>query len=176
MDHARSSSSARSGGCGGCALAGGRRAFLRDALAAMAGLAAVGLAPHTVLALPLGRLEALAAGGPERRYALPAADGVQIDRENGVILARSENAVYALSLTCPHQNTALRWRDADGRFQCPKHKSKYRPDGVFMSGRATRSMDRFAVRREGDHVVVRLDRPLREDEDHAAWQAALVTL
>ncbi len=162
--------------CGGCALADSRRAFLRDALAAVAGFAALGLAPRVALALPVGWVEALTTRGPERSYPLPAADGVQIDRDNGVVLARAASAVYALSLTCPHQNTALRWQAADGRFQCPKHKSKYRPDGVFLSGRATRSMDRFAIRRDGALVVVTLDRLLREDEQREQWRAAAVAL
>ena len=162
--------------CGGCALADGRRAFLRDALAAVAGFAGLGLAPRAALALPVGWLEALTARGQERSYPLPAADGVQIDRDTGIVLTRAGGAVYALSLTCPHQRTALRWQAADGRFQCPKHKSKYRPDGVFMSGRATRSMDRFGIRREGPTVVVTLDPLLREDKQREQWRAAAVTL
>ena len=85
-----------------------------------------------------------------------------------------QGSVYAFSLACPHQNTALRWLGRDARFQCPKHKSKYRPDGTFIEGRATRGMDRFPLRREGDGVVVDLARLLKQTDDAAAWAAAVV--
>ena len=176
MDLRSPASSASRDACDGCALVDGRRAFLRDALAAVAGFAGLGLAPRSALALPASWLEALTAQGQDRSYPLPASDGVQVDRDNGVVLARAAGAVFALSLTCPHQNTALRWQADDGRFQCPKHKSKYRADGVFLSGRATRSMDRFAIRRDGAMVVVTLDRLLREDEQRTQWQTASVVL
>ena len=57
---------------------------------------------------------------------------------------RFQGVVYAFNLSCPHQNTALKWQPDDQRFQCPKHKSRYQPDGTFISGRATRGMDRLA--------------------------------
>jgi len=101
---------------------------------------------------------------------------VQIDKENQVILVRWQNAAYAFNLSCPHQNTALRWDDADHRFQCPKHHSKYRPDGVFIEGRATRGMDRLAIQRQGSELVVDLDKMFKEDEDGAAWTAAVIPL
>ena len=89
-------------------------------------------------------------------------------------MARYRGRVYAFSLSCPHQHTALRWQPGDQRFQCPKHHSRYTPDGTFISGRATRSMDRFAVRREGANVVADLGRLIKQDEDRAGWDAAFV--
>ena len=65
---------------------------------------------------------------------------------------------------------------APPRFQCPKHKSKYQPDGEFISGRATRGMDRFSIRRAGETVVVDLAVLHKQDTDAAGWNAALVTL
>ncbi len=113
--------------------------------------------------------------GDERRYPLPAADGVTIDRDNDVIIARYQNHIYAFSLSCPHQNTALRWLAPEGRFQCPRHESKYQPDGKFISGRATRNMDRFAVRKDGNQLVVDLNQLFQSDKQAAQWQAASVT-
>jgi Rieske Fe-S protein len=101
---------------------------------------------------------------------------VQIDRDNQVILVRWQNTVYAFNLSCPHQNTALRWDEADARFQCPKHHSKYQPDGTFISGRATRNMDRLSVRRDADTIVVDVDAMYKSNEDQAAWAAAIVRL
>lgn len=89
---------------------------------------------------------------------------------------RFEQKAYAFNLSCPHQNTALKWLGDEGRFQCPKHKSRYKPDGVFISGRATRNMDRLAVRREGDTIVVDVDKLCRSDQNAADWAAAVVAV
>lgn len=162
---------------GGCGLAPDRRAFLRDAaLAVAAALVALGGDPRDALARPLVFVSSLRDTAETKSYAIPAEDGAQIDRDAEVILTRWQGAVYAFALSCPHQNTALRWLGADARFQCPKHKSKYRPDGTFISGRATRSMDRFSIRREGDTVVVDLGALHKENTDRPGWEAAVVRL
>lgn len=161
--------------CGGCALDPDRRAFLREAGAAVAGaLALLGVAPSVAAALPLALLAPIGAAGDSRTYAIPAADGASIDKDAEVILARWRGAVYAFNLACPHRNTALRWLPADGRFQCPKHKSRYRPDGAFISGKATRGMDRFAVRRAGSTVIVNLDQLYKQTDDPRGWAAASI--
>jgi Rieske Fe-S protein len=101
---------------------------------------------------------------------------VQIDKDNQVILVRWEDHIYAFNLSCPHQNTALRWSSGDSQFQCPKHHSKYRPDGGFISGRATRAMDRFTLSRTGNEIVVNIGAMHKDDVDHAGWAAAVVAL
>lgn|SRR5512143_2393799 len=162
--------------CGTCPIAGAssRRDFLRDAALGVAGvLATLGLA-QSAAALPVSMINALARGAKGISYAIPAADGVQIDKDNEVILVRWQNTVYAFNLSCPHQNTALRWNDAAKEFQCPKHKSKYTPSGDFISGRATRGMDRFAIQKSGAGVVVDVDQMYQEDENGAQWKAAFV--
>jgi len=47
---------------------------------------------------------------------------------------------------------------------------------VFISGRATRSMDRFALTKDGVNVVVDLDKLFRQDHDAADWAAAVVAV
>ena len=157
-----------------------RREFLRDAAVAMAGIAATLGFARTAGALPeqftVGATRALERVGDALTYPIPAADGALIDREAQVILVRWQNAVYAFNLSCPHQRTALRWDDGDRRFQCPKHHSRYQPDGTFITGRATRGMDRFAIHRDGAKVVVDVNAMYKQDEDPAAWSAALVKL
>lgn len=161
--------------CGGCRLS--RREFMQDMLVLAAGaLAAQGLTPSSALAMPMNMVAASSRRGQDATYPIPQQDGASIDRDNQVILVRFQSHVYAFALYCPHQHTALRWEAAEGRFQCPKHHSKYRPDGVFISGRATRGMDRYAVRQEGESVLVNLDKLYRDDEDHAGWLAAAVSL
>ncbi|HZK78587.1 MAG TPA: Rieske (2Fe-2S) protein [Gemmatimonadaceae bacterium] len=153
-----------------------RRDFLRDtAFGVAAVMATFGLA-RSASALPVSMIKAVARGKAGISYAIPAADSVQIDRDNEVILARYQNAVYAFNLSCPHQRTALKWNEQDKQFQCSKHHSKYDPKGDFISGRATRGMDRLAIARQGANVVVDIDTMYKEDEDTPQWTAALVKL
>jgi nitrite reductase/ring-hydroxylating ferredoxin subunit len=112
----------------------------------------------------------------DKSYAIPASDAVVIDKDESVIIARFGAKVFAFSLACPHQNTALRWDAGNKRFQCPKHRSRYQPDGVFIEGRATRGLDRFAVRRDGESVVVNLDLLYQEDKHPTEWAAAFLPL
>jgi len=164
-------------GCCGCEDAADRRAFLRDAArAGVALLVALGASPARAGALTFRSVVARHAGLGEVSYPLPADDGVSIDRDNELILVRYDGRAYAFALSCPHQNTALRWLEKDSVFQCPKHKSRYQPDGTFISGRATRGMDRFAIRREGGAVLVDLETLYQQDEDGAGWAAAVVKL
>lgn len=161
--------------CEQCGLAVDRRRFLQGlGFAAIAALTGLGVPSGVAVAVTPVPTRARAMIGGNPAYPIPTADGVQIDREQEVILVRWEGAVYAFNLSCPHQRTALRWNQGDGQFQCPKHHSKYRPDGTFVSGRATRGMDRFAVARSGDEVVVDLAAMHKEDQDSAGWAEAVL--
>lgn len=151
--------------CGGCQA---RRHFLTQLTGAMA-WAWSGTTP----VFATGRRTA--ASG-EVSYPVPSADGVTIDRDNEVILVRHAGAVMAFALSCPHQRTMLKWLEADSRFQCPKHKSRYQPTGEFISGRATRNMDRYPVRREGNNVAVNVDIVLASDKDQSGWTAAAIKI
>jgi nitrite reductase/ring-hydroxylating ferredoxin subunit len=160
--------------CDACVL--GRRAFLRDGgLIATSAFVALGMSPARAAAMPLELVSALGGNGDEKSYAIPTTDGAQIVKKEGVIVARAEGKVYVFSLACPHQNTAIRWYDKEKQFECPKHHSKYRPDGTFIEGRATRGLDRFAVRKNGDMVVVDLDKLYEEKKDEE-WKTAFITL
>ena len=77
-----------SDGCGGCAVSGRRDFLLDSARAGAAALAALGLMPTGVSAMPLGWITPVESRGDEKSYAIPAADGVQIDKGSEVILAR----------------------------------------------------------------------------------------
>jgi Rieske Fe-S protein len=171
--------------CGGCPLHDGaasieRREFLRIAGLALASLGMLGVGAADAAAMSVRAVSALGARvgdrAEEKRYPIPATDGVSIDRDNSVIIARAAGKLYAFSLACPHQNTALRWSADDQQFQCPKHKSRYKPDGTFIEGRATRDMDRLAVRRDGTFVLVDVDKLYQQDENAAQWSAAFVAV
>jgi nitrite reductase/ring-hydroxylating ferredoxin subunit len=170
------SPSVPSDGCAGCSV-GSRRDFLFDALRAAAlALAATGMSPGSADAMPVRWMVALASSGEEHSYPVPALDGVQIDKDNEVIISRSGKSLYAFALACPHQNTVLRWDASANRFQCPKHKSRYNADGTFIEGRATRGMDRYAVKLVGSTVVVNVDKVYQEDKEQSEWQHAVVLL
>ncbi|HTS87646.1 MAG TPA: Rieske 2Fe-2S domain-containing protein [Gemmatimonadales bacterium] len=159
----------------GCSLPE-RREFLKAVTLAV-GAVMVGLAtPREVAALPLSLGHPLIRAGDQITYPIPSADGAVIDKENEVILVRWKGMAYAFNLSCPHQNTALRWYQDDSRFQCPKHKSKYQPDGTFISGRATRNMDRFGIRKAGNNLIVDVAAYYKSDKQAAQWGAAKVAL
>ncbi len=144
--------------------------------AVVAAMAGVPLWPETAAPLPVVAGTAAQAGPDERSYPLPLADGVTIDRDTQVIVVRLQQKLYAFNLACPHENTALRWKPRDGRFQCPRHESQYQPDGTFISGRATRNMDRFAVKRAGDELVVDLNRLFHSDQAPQDWSSAALSV
>ena len=160
-----------------CFLPTSRRRFLRESfLSVTAALVAVGMSSNAAFAMPMEFMSARRSSGTMHSYGVPPADGAQIDKDNGVILVRWQNAVYAFNLSCPHQNTALRWDDRDHEFNCPKHHSRFTPDGGYIagSGRATRNMDRLDIQRDGANVIVDIDKVYQEDTDGPQWAAAVV--
>jgi nitrite reductase/ring-hydroxylating ferredoxin subunit len=152
-----------------------RRAFLQLAACLTVSAASLGFDAADATALPITEGEGAQAGS-ERRYPVPPGDGVTIDRASQVIVVRYLGHMYAFNLSCPHQNNALKWLPKEGRFQCPKHESKYQPTGVFIDGRATRNMDRIAVRLDGAMLVADLDKWFQSDKDPSGWAAAAVAL
>jgi len=152
-----------------------RRRFLRMVGCFTVSAAAFGLGAADLAALPVTIVDGDPVGA-EHRYPVPAADGVTIDKTGQVIVVRYQSHLYAFNLACPHQNQALRWLPKEGRFQCPKHESKYQPNGTFMNGRATRNMDRLAVRLDAGSLVVDVDKMFQSDKDPAGWAAAAVTI
>ena len=163
--------------CDGCADCRSRRSALGQMSAAvLAMIAGVELWPETARAVPVSEAHGAKSGPTERSYPLPATDSVAIDRDEQVIVVRFQQRAFVFNLACPHENTALRWKEPLGHFQCPRHGSEYQPDGAFISGRATRNMDRFAVRRSGDSVVADLNRLFRSDQQAQDWTNAVVAL
>jgi Rieske Fe-S protein len=156
-----------------------RRDFLRDAGFLAAGvLVALGAAPSRAFAESIEFVSPVGGSREEKAYTIASHDGTQIDKDNGTMITRWQGKVCVFSLACPHQNTALRWYDKDTQFECPKHHSRFDPEGNYIkdSGRATRGLDRFAVRKDGNNVVANLDKLYQEDEDEAEWKASFVTV
>jgi Rieske Fe-S protein len=85
------------------------------------------------------------------RAQIPA-DGALVYRQSRVAVMRAGDEIYALSLTCTHLGCIV--NVTPGGLVCPCHGSTFDRRGEVLSGPATRRLDRFAVRVEGDHVVV----------------------
>ena len=148
-----------------------RRRFLQGGGCALVTLTSLGFAPGAVVPV----VAAAGSGtGKDRSYPIPSADGVTIDRRAQVILVRVSGKVAAMSLACPHENAVVKWLAKDGRFQCSKHDSQSTPNGTYTSGHATRNLDRFPIRRDGNSVVVSLDRVFHSDQNAQAWAAASI--
>ena len=114
--------------------------------------------------------------GNERVYQTPAAESVGVDAQASVILVRASGVVFAVSPACPHEQAAVRWIPRAGRFQCSKHHSRYTREGRYISGRATRGLDRFPIHREGSLVFVDVTRVWRADTHPSEWASAVVSV
>jgi nitrite reductase/ring-hydroxylating ferredoxin subunit len=152
-----------------------RREFLQTAGCFGMTLAVFGSGTDEAHALPVTLTTGT--GGPdEKRYPIPASDGVKVDRDAGLILVRVQGRVFVFALACPHENYSVKWVAKDRRFQCTKHDSRYQPDGIHTDGRATRNMDRYVIRRDGDSVVVDLHHWIQSDKDPKGWDAASIAV
>jgi nitrite reductase/ring-hydroxylating ferredoxin subunit len=154
-----------------------RRSFLQTSCGLGGVIAAIALLPADLKALPMHWVEGAPVGaGGERAFPIPAADSVNVDREVAMILVRAQGKIFAFALSCPHEHASVKWIDKEGRFACTKHDSKYLPDGKYISGRATRHMDRFPIRKDGGNVVINLEAVFHSDLDAAGWSAAEVAV
>jgi len=152
-----------------------RRAFLRAAALGVLGALAGGVALPE-LAAAIGTTTPKRMGRAELRYTLPTSDGAEVDEGNELILVRWQGRAYAFSAKCPHRGARLEWHPSESRVYCPKHKARFRADGAHDSGRRSRDLDRYDLRRDGSSLVIRLDALRRSDTDPAGWAAAAVTL
>ena len=123
--------------------------------------------------LPVFEVDSIG-GATEKRFQIPASDSVNIDRQSQTILVRYQNSIFAFALACPHEHAAVKWLPKDRRFQCSKHDSQYQPNGTYTAGRATRNLDRFAIRREDATIVVDLTHWFESDKNPSGWGAAVV--
>jgi Rieske Fe-S protein len=61
-------------------------------------------------------------------------------------------------------------------FHCPKHDAHFQPDGQLIDGRPDRAMDRYAVHRAGQSIVVDTSTVFQQDAAQDAWSRATVTV
>ena len=69
-------------------------------------------------------------------------------------LVNTDEGPRALYMVCTHLGCLYKWVDANKRFECPCHGSKFTREGVYIEGPAPRSLDQFVVEvTEGGSVV-----------------------
>jgi cytochrome b6-f complex iron-sulfur subunit len=77
---------------------------------------------------------------------VPATDEQPLDNPVGkFFLSNSETGLVALYKVCTHLGCLYDWVEAETRYECPCHGSKYTRDGTWIEGPAPRSLDRFAM-------------------------------
>lgn len=57
----------------------------------------------------------------------------------------SDTGLIALYRVCTHLGCLYAWVDANHRFECPCHGSKFTLDGIYIAGPAPRGPDRFEI-------------------------------
>jgi cytochrome b6-f complex iron-sulfur subunit len=79
---------------------------------------------------------------------LPPAGSAPVSKPEGRFwlstpIVDNEETFVALYAVCTHLGCLPKWVDIADRFECPCHGSKYQRTGLYISGPAPRSLDRF---------------------------------
>ncbi|MFP4322875.1 MAG: ubiquinol-cytochrome c reductase iron-sulfur subunit [Anaerolineales bacterium] len=78
---------------------------------------------------------------------IPEAGAPPMDRPDGKfwVSYTEDGGVLALYKVCTHLGCLYAWVDANNRFECPCHGSKFAQNGDYIEGPAPRGLDRFAL-------------------------------
>jgi cytochrome b6-f complex iron-sulfur subunit len=76
--------------------------------------------------------------------AVPAVGVLEVPEARGY-LVNVDGDITALSEVCPHLGCRVPFVDANNRFECPCHGSKFTREGVYIEGPAPRGMDILAT-------------------------------
>jgi len=60
-------------------------------------------------------------------------------------LSNTDQGVLAIYKVCTHLGCLYNWNDQEDKFICPCHGSEFEKDGIYITGPAPRSLDRFVV-------------------------------
>jgi cytochrome b6-f complex iron-sulfur subunit len=74
------------------------------------------------------------------------------------MVTTAEGQPKAIYMVCTHLGCLYKWVQANNRFECPCHGSKFDKDGYFIEGPAPRSLDEFETTVEGGQVIVHTGR------------------
>ena len=139
-----------------------RREFLTYAWGGLLGLvtlqSAVGLFFFMMPRFKEGEFGGIFRMGPES--ALPATDAPPQPETTGKfwLVNTADQGPLALYMVCTHLGCLYKWEQANNRFECPCHGSKFTREGYYIEGPAPRSLDRFEVTIEEGEVLVNTGR------------------
>src|SRR6266404_3500366 len=88
-----------------------------------------------------------------------------------VIRARDErnrDIIYALSTTCTHLGCTPNWLESEKKFKCPCHGSGFRISGVNFEGPAPRPLERYAIRKTDEGMIV-VDKSRKFQKEIGQW-------
>lgn len=71
-----------------------------------------------------------------------------------VMVVRTPESLRAFSLLCTHLGCIVEWQSNKKEFYCPCHDGRYDEFGDVLAGPPPIPLEQFAVRIEGDQVIV----------------------
>jgi menaquinol-cytochrome c reductase iron-sulfur subunit len=111
-------------------------------------------------------LSKLAVDAPEEVFfRRTRSDGWKVTSEKTAawVIKQPDGRAIAFAPQCTHLGCAYRWDERDGNFLCPCHNSRFSKDGKVLSGPAPRPLDRYAVRTEGNQLLIGAIEPVKKD-------------
>jgi cytochrome b6-f complex iron-sulfur subunit len=104
----------------------------------------------------------LAAEAVGKEWKIPGAASLQAgqaiafewpSKTPGLIFATQDGKLHAVSAKCTHAGCTVQWKEK-GEFDCPCHGSRFDVNGKVLLGPATKPLPTFAVRKQGDDVLL----------------------
>jgi cytochrome b6-f complex iron-sulfur subunit len=81
---------------------------------------------------------------------------------------RNREIIYALSTTCTHLGCTPNWLESEKKFKCPCHGSGFRITGVNFEGPAPRPLERYAIRKTDEGVII-VDKSRKFQKELGQW-------
>jgi menaquinol-cytochrome c reductase iron-sulfur subunit len=102
-----------------------------------------------------GDVSDIAGGTPcQIRFERAVVDGwkVRNEQSSAWIILDNERHVTAFSPLCTHLGCAYRWQAEKKQFTCPCHGSVFSVQGDVIAGPASRALDRYSTKLEGNRL------------------------
>jgi len=135
-----------------------RREFLTYAWGGVLGLvtlqSSVGLFQFLMPRFKAGEFGGVFFIGPETTLPETTASPQPVTGGKFWLVNTEEEGPVALYMVCTHLGCLYKWEQANNRFECPCHGSKFTREGYFIEGPAPRSLDKFAISIENGEVAV----------------------
>jgi len=84
---------------------------------------------------------------------------------------RNREIIYALSTTCTHLGCTPNWLESEKKFKCPCHGSGFRITGVNFEGPAPRPLERYAIRKTDEGIII-VDKSRKFQKELGQWDDA----